>query len=168
MRLSNSFLIAVASALPLARAAEFLGRDTLIPDESRARPLNLTVSVNFPDSAHHHPPRLWNDFVNRVNLTIGNYETEAVTIEFIGGTLWDLAGHKQVVNLTQQRIGAQIQPQTETSFLYPIRPWLKEQDLLLNVGAILLTPGGVLAQLPAFNQTVSIVERPTGFFEPDM
>lgn len=109
-------------------------------------------------------------------LDFKNNEPDPVHIAFIGGALVhqqplapDLPAWASVVrNLTSTRYDVELPAGESTSLPYNFVTDLNPQDLGLNLVAVVASRKGAIYQVPAYNQTVSIVEAATSIFDPQM
>lgn len=134
----------------------------------------MQVSTAFP-SSEIFGIKLINGHPTQALLSITNDETEAVTVVFIGGSLWTSGlGSKspkspQILrNLTTTRYNVLIPAGTKESISYSFTTELNPQDLKLNLAAVITDSKGTSYTLQAFNETVSIVEPDTSVFDPQM
>jgi len=162
-----SFLAAQAVG-SLAQAAE--------PDEELDNPttspnLAVSVSASFP-SAEIFGVKLVNGKPTQALVSFDNHETEAVTVNFIGGALWtpnfDPQGSRLVRNLTTTRYGVDIPAGEKMSLAYNFATELHPQELRLNLASILSDTKGNFYTFNTYNETVSIVEADTSFFDPQI
>jgi hypothetical protein len=137
--------------------------------------LAVSASAQFPQS-EVFGIKLINGHATQALVTIVNNEPEAVQIAMIGGALSNPAPLPEGVhpsaavvrNLTHTRYdvgiaagGKEVLPFAFTTDLHP-------QDLKLNLIAVVASQSGVIYQVQAFNETVSIVEAATSIFDPQM
>ncbi len=109
-------------------------------------------------------------------LAFTNEEEESINVAMIGGSLSSLQplapgappNDAIVRNLTTTRYEVEIPAGTQQELPFVFTTDLHPQDLKLNIIAVLTSKAGVVYQVPVFNQTVSIVEAPTSFFDPQM
>lgn len=105
-------------------------------------------------------------------LSVSNEEPEAVSVVFIGGSLWTAAYSGQspmiVRNLTTTRYNIEIPAGQKESISYSFVTDLHPQDLKLNLAAVVTDHEGAAYTLQAFNETVSIVEPDASIFDPQM
>ena len=119
--------------------------------------------------------KLVNGHATRAVLDVKNNEPEPVAVAIIGGSLWtpfDVPGAPnppQIVrNLTAQRYGLQIPAGESETVTYAFATELHPQDLRLNLAAVLQNSEGNVFTKMVYNETVSIVEAPVSFFDPQM
>jgi Translocon-associated protein (TRAP), alpha subunit len=105
-------------------------------------------------------------------VSFANEETQPVTVNFIGGSLWtpdfDPQGSRIVRNLTISRYNVEIPAGEKQSLVYNFATELHPQELRLNLATVLSDSNGAYYTIPAFNETVSIVEQDTSIFDPQM
>jgi len=127
--------------------------------------------VSFPQS-EIFGVKLVNGRKTQAVLSISNEETAPVTVRMIGGSLWTLPYGEQatqiVRNLTLARPNLEIPAGEKESVVYSFVTELHPQDLQLNIAAVISDDKGAYYTLQAFNATVSVVEAPTSFFDPQM
>jgi hypothetical protein len=73
-----------------------------------------------------------------------------------------------VRNLTTSRYNVEIPAGQKTTLNYKFATELHPQELRLNIATILSDVNGAYYTIPAFNETVSIVEPDTSIFDPQM
>ena len=120
--------------------------------------------------------KLVNGHATQAVLDFTNHEAEPVNIAVIGGALSTLlplpAGtHPSaaiVRNLTHARYDLQIPAGEKQTLPYSFTTDLHPQDLRLNIIAVVASQAGAVYQIQAFNETVSVVEAATSFFDPQM
>lgn len=71
-------------------------------------------------------------------------------------------------NLTTTRYNVEIPAGQKESISYSFTTELLPQDLKLNLAAVVTDAEGTAYTLQAFNETVSVVEPDTSFFDPQM
>ena len=91
-------------------------------------------------------------------------------MNIVGGSLLQEAnGQSQVVrNLTAQKYSIEIPAGAEETVPYTFSTELHPQDLRLQLVAVLRNSENAIFTVAAYNETVSIVERPTSIFDPQM
>lgn len=108
-----------------------------------------------------HPTQAVIDFIND--------EPNPVTVNFLGGSLWNLEEESKVVrNLTATRYGVEIPAGSKESISYSFATEMHPQDVRLSIAAILSDSEGKFSTVQAFNGTVSVVEPDTSIFDPQM
>ena len=142
-----------------------------LEDPTKSPNLAVTVSASFP-SAEIFGIKLVNGKPTQALLSFSNEETEAVTVNFIGGSLWtpdfDPQGSRIVRNLTTTRYNIEIPAGEKQSLAYNFATELHPQELRLNLATILSDVNGAFYTVAAFNETVSIVEQDSSIFDPQM
>jgi hypothetical protein len=93
----------------------------------------------------------------------------------VGGSLTtpvDVPGAPEVPailrNLTTQRYGVSIPAGEHETFTYSFATEMHPQDLRLNIAAVLQSAAGQIHTQQVYNETVSIVEAPLSWFDPQM
>lgn len=119
--------------------------------------------------------KLVNGHPTRAVLDVHNQEPEAITVLLVGGSLTtpvDVPGAPEVPvilrNLTTQRYGVSIPAGEHESLTYSFATEMHPQDLRLNLAAVLQSTAGQIYTRQVYNETVSIVEAPISFFDPQM
>jgi hypothetical protein len=104
-------------------------------------------------------------------LSITNADPHPVRIALVGGSLWPLHVSTPeggpIRNLTAIPYNVEIPAGTNQSLTYNFATELHPQDLRLVLAAV-VARGEVGYQVAAFNGTVSVVEAPLSFFDPQM
>lgn len=109
-------------------------------------------------------------------LDFTNSEPEPVTVSLIGGFLSTLQklpvdaapGAGVIRNLTATRYDVEIPAGAKQSLPYTFTTDMNPVDLRLNLIAVVSSKAGNIYQVQAFNETVSVVEAATSFFDPQM
>ncbi|CAD6577619.1 MAG: hypothetical protein ASARMPRED_008345 [Alectoria sarmentosa] len=157
-------------------ALRFIGAFAQDTDEelenSSASPnIAIRISTSFP-SSEIFGVKLVNGHPTQALLSFSNEEPESVSVAFIGGSLWTTAfpqqGPQIVRNLTTTRYNVEIPAGQSESISYKFAMELQPQDLILNLAAVVTDSEGTPYTLPAFNETVSIVEPDTSIFDPQI
>lgn len=142
-----------------------------IDDPDTSPNIGVKVSASFP-SSEIFGIKLINGHPTKVLLSFSNGEPEAITVVFIGGSLWtSQIGSKEpeiVRNLTTAKYNVEIGAGKEESVSYSFATELRPQDLKLNLAAVIKDNNGTPHAIQAFNEIVSIVEPDTSFFDPQM
>ncbi|TKA67601.1 hypothetical protein B0A49_04583 [Cryomyces minteri] len=142
-----------------------------IEDPSQTPDLKVTVSASFPQS-EIFGIKLINGHPTQAVLSFTNNELAPVTVGFVGGSLWtpDTPGQPtQIVrNLTSTRYNVEVPVGQSESLTYSFATELHPQDLRLNLAALVSDAKGSFYAVQAFNETVSVVEAPTSFFDPQI
>jgi hypothetical protein len=131
--------------------------------------LNVKVSVSFPQS-EIFGVKLINGHATEARLSISNNEPKPIGVSIVGGSLLQEAnGQSQVVrNLTAQKYSIEIPAGSEETVPYTFTTDLHPRDLRLQLIAVLRNQENAVFTVSAYNETVSIVERPTSIFDPQM
>jgi hypothetical protein len=137
--------------------------------EAQTPNLNVKVSVSFPQS-EIFGVKLINGHATEARLSIANNEPKPIGVNIVGGSLLQEAnGQSQIVrNLTAQKYSLEIPAGSEETVPYTFSTELHPQDLRLQLVAVLRNHENAIFTVAAYNETVSIVERPTSFFDPQM
>lgn len=146
-----------------------------IPDEEVDTPstspnLNVFVSASFPDS-EIFGIKLINGKPTDASLSFSNEETEPITVQFVGGSLWtpdfDVSGSRIVRNLTTKQYAVEIAPGEKQSLPFTFQTNMHPQELRLNLAAM-ISQEQTYYTVQAFNGTVAIVDPDTSLFDPQM
>lgn len=149
--------------------------DVQVPDEAVEAPassanLNVAVSASFPDS-EIFGVKLVNGKPVDASLSFSNEETEPVTVQFVGGSLWtpdfDPSGSRIVRNLTTKQYSVEIPAGEKQTLPYRFQTNMHPQELRLNLAAV-LSQDNTFYTVQAYNGTVAIVEPDSSFFDPQM
>ncbi|KAL8979728.1 MAG: hypothetical protein Q9177_006062 [Variospora cf. flavescens] len=188
MGLSRFFLLALlslrtlaedVSPLSLSPISKSLINDSLSnqPPESPSQSpaLSVQISTSFP-SSEIFGVKLINAVPTLAVLSITNNEPSPINVVFIGGSLWTVPDTPsspptpQIVrNLTTTRYNDVSIPAGEKeSVEYRFKTELQPQDLLLNLAVVVTDEKGEAFTIPAFNETVAVVERDTSIFDPQI
>ena len=91
-------------------------------------------------------------------------------MNIVGGSLLREAnGESQIVrNLTSKKYSIEIPAGAEETVPYTFSTDLHPQDLRLQLIAVLRNSENAIFTVAAYNETVTIVERPTSIFDPQM
>lgn len=114
--------------------------------------------------------KLINGHATEARLSITNDEPTPIGVSIVGGSLiQEAAGQSQIVrNLTAQRYSIEIPAGAEETVPYTFSTELHPQNLRLQLVTVLKDAKGSFYTVPVYNETVSIVEAPTSFFDPQM
>jgi hypothetical protein len=143
------------------------------PTQLQSAAINVQITASFPES-EVFGVKLVNGRPSRAVLDVANGETEPVTVLMAGGSLVtpNTPGAPDppviVRNLTAQRYGVQIPAGEKQSLTYSFATELHPQDLRLNIATVLQSSEGKIYTQQVYNETVSVVEAPISFFDPQM
>lgn len=119
--------------------------------------------------------KLVNGHANTASFHVINNENDPITLKVVGGALWALDHEADVMNmgsavrnLTSSVYNFQIPANNNATLDYKFSTELHPQDLKLILAAIVESKEGQQFQIDAFNATVSIVDAPISFFDPQM
>ncbi|KAF2723616.1 hypothetical protein K431DRAFT_263963 [Polychaeton citri CBS 116435] len=136
--------------------------------------LAVTIKTTFPQS-EIFGVKLVNGHPTRAVLDITNEEPNPISVAIIGGSLTtprDVPGAPDppvvIRNLTAQRYGVQIPAGEQQTLTYAFATELHPQDLHLNLAAVLQNSEGAVFSKVVYNETVSVVEAPVSFFDPQI
>ncbi|TID19006.1 signal sequence receptor alpha chain [Venturia nashicola] len=133
--------------------------------------LSLAVTASFPNS-DIFGVKLVNRHATQALLSFSNAEPEPVNIRLIGGSLWTLEAPGKpepyiLRNLTTVPYNVEVPAGTNQSLTYNFAQELYPQDLRLVLGAV-VDKGENAFQVAIFNSTVTVVEAPLSFFDPQI
>jgi len=136
--------------------------------------LAVTASASFPDS-EVFGVKLVNNRPTRATFSFSNDEPEAVVLRYIGGHLATPegpTGPSQVIrNLTATQYNVEIPAGEKETIQYSFINEMHPQDLRLNLMAVLVAGQAekqALYTMQVYNETVSVVEAPMSWFDPQM
>jgi hypothetical protein len=138
-------------------------------EEPQTPNLNVAVSVSFPQS-EVFGVKLINGHATEARLSVNNKEPTAVGVSIVGGSLIkEVNGQSQILrNLTSQKYSIEIPAGAEETVPYTFTTDQHPQDLRLQLVAVLKDINNNMYTVPIYNETVSVVEAPTSFFDPQM
>jgi len=134
--------------------------------ESAAAPLNVKISTSFP-SAEIFGIKLVNGQHTSAVLSISNQDPTPIRVQFVGGSLWDPRTEVNIRNLTASQYNLEVPGGANQSLTWNFKTELHPQELRLVIAALVVRED-MAFQVPAFNGTVSVVEAPISFFDPQM
>lgn len=154
-----------------SRKLTFEQADEEVANPSTSPNIAVKISTSFP-SSEIFGIKLVNGHATQALLSVSNEEPEPVSVVFIGGSLWTSPFPGQaprlVRNLTTVRYNVEVPAGQSESISYNFATELMPQDLKLNLAAVVADSAGTTHTLPAFNETVSVVEPDTSIFDPQM
>lgn len=134
----------------------------------------MEISASFPQS-EIFGVKLVNGHGTRAVLDVSNNEPEPINVLIVGGSLTtpiDVPGAPDppvvVRNLTAQKYGVSIPAGEKETLTYSFATELHPQDLRLSLVAVLQNTEGNVFTKMVYNETVSVVEAPLSFFDPQM
>jgi hypothetical protein len=138
------------------------------PLQQKTPNLNVDISTSFPQ-AEVFGVKLVNGHPTRAVLDVHNQETEAIQVLIVGGSLTTQSDEPQVLkNFTTQKYGVSIPAGEKETLTYSFATEMHPQDLRLNLAAVLQSAAGQIYTRQIYNETVSIVEAPISWFDPQM
>jgi Translocon-associated protein (TRAP), alpha subunit len=133
--------------------------------------LKVSVQATFPDS-EIFGIKLINGRPTRSLLTYTNAEDKPLTVNLVGGSLWNIhpdpASISIVRNITSARYNIEIPAGEKQQISYSFATELHPQDLRLLLMTIISDSEGQFYTMTAFNETVTVVEPETSIFDPQM
>lgn len=131
--------------------------------------LNVKVSVSFPQS-EIFGIKLVNGHATEARLSISNNEVTPIGVSLVGGSLSvEQAGESRIIrNLTAQKYSIEIPAGAEETIPYSFTTDQHPQDLRLQLTAVLRDQKHSFYTVPVYNETVTVVEGATSFFDPQM
>jgi hypothetical protein len=129
----------------------------------------VKVSVSFPQS-EIFGIKLVNGHATEARLSISNNEPLPIGVSVVGGSLsLEQAGESRVIrNLTAQKYSIEIPAGAEETVPYTFTTDMHPQDLRLALVAVLKDQKNSFYTVPVYNETVTVVEAATSFFDPQM
>ncbi|KAK1809468.1 Increased recombination centers protein 22, partial [Friedmanniomyces endolithicus] len=134
--------------------------------------LAVEISTSFPQS-EVFGVKLVNGHATQAVLDVRNHETEPISVLLVGGSLTtpiDTPGAPDppvvLRNLTAQKYGVQIPAGESETLTYSFATEFHPQDLRLSIAAVLQDGKGTVFTKMVYNETVSVVEAPLSFFDP--
>ncbi|KAI9828802.1 MAG: hypothetical protein M1832_001907 [Thelocarpon impressellum] len=162
------FALLSLRAIAVVAAADAKVEEEL--DEPSTSPkLAAKVSVSFPQS-EIFGVKLVNGHATQSVLSITNNEPAPITVSFVGGSLWTLAGgqSQNIRNLTAVKYSVEIPAGQKESVAYAFTTDLQPQDLRLSLAAMLTDAKGNSFTAQAYNETISVVEPESSIFDPQI
>ncbi|THY85434.1 hypothetical protein D6C93_08220 [Aureobasidium pullulans] len=173
MKLSAFALFALKALSVVAQAPE-VEQEIDDPTLQQSPRLNVEVSVSFPDS-EIFGVKLVNGHATNAILSIANHETTPVHLRYIGGSLLTPSGVPgapdppvALRNLTVNKYDLLIPAGEKETATYSFATEMHPQDLTLNLAAVVQDEHGMIHTFQAYNGTVSVVEAPMSFFDPQI
>ncbi|CUS15473.1 unnamed protein product [Tuber aestivum] len=165
-----------ALLLPLIASAQLFGSNTVNPDPSTQRKLNLTLQVHFPDvpnelvtvGSGNPSVKLVNGIPTHVSFSLANFEDSPIFVKAVGGSLWDSGKDVAARNLTSKKLGSLEVPKGQKIEIpYEFVNEMHPREILLNLAMVLRHEGEIIT-VSAYNQTVAVVEAPTSLLDPQL
>ena len=129
----------------------------------------MKISASFPRS-EIFGVKLINGHATEARLSISNNEPKPIGVNIVGGSLLkEVNGEFQVLrNLTAQKYSIEIPAGAEETVPYTFSTEMHPQDLRLQLIAVLRNSETAIFTVAAYNETVTVVERPNSIFDPQM
>ncbi|KAF2825692.1 hypothetical protein CC86DRAFT_446336 [Ophiobolus disseminans] len=161
----SSLLLLSLSALNAFAAIEV----EKVSEEPQTPNLNVKVSVSFPQS-EIFGVKLINGHATEARLSISNNEPTPIGVSVVGGSLIEEQGGESriVRNLTRQKYSIEIPAGAEETVPYTFTTDMHPRNLRLQLVTVLKDSKNNLITVPVYNETVSVVEAATSFFDPQM
>ncbi|QIW94940.1 hypothetical protein AMS68_000458 [Peltaster fructicola] len=144
------------------------------PSKMQSAAINVAISASFPGS-EVFGIKVVNGRPTEALLDVVNNEPEAISLLVVGGSLTTPLGKAGspdppviVHNLTGSRFNTQVPAGEKQSFTYTFQTDLQPQDLQLNLGVMLQNSKNTIFQQSVYNGTVTVVDAPISFFEPQV
>ncbi|KAF2806281.1 uncharacterized protein BDZ99DRAFT_510695 [Mytilinidion resinicola] len=162
----SSLLLLSLRALSAAAQIDVESVEELDDDAAQTPNLKVAISASFPQS-EIFGVKLINGHATQAVLSVTNNEPAPLTVAIVGGSL--ISSEGQVLrNLTAQKYNVEIPAGAEESLTYAFATELHPQDLRLQLVAVLQDQKEAFYTLSVYNETVSVVEAPTSFFDPQI
>ncbi|KAM0722120.1 hypothetical protein Q7P37_001561 [Cladosporium fusiforme] len=166
--------VSAVAQLPEGIKVEEIEEEVEDPTKQQTPNINVDITTSFPQ-AEIFGVKLVNGHPTRAVLDVHNQEPEAIQVLIVGGSLTtpvDTPGAPEVPvilrNLTTQRYGVSIPAGERESLTYSFATEMHPQDLRLNLAAVLQSSAGQVYTRQIYNETVSVVEAPVSFFDPQI
>lgn len=161
-------------ALLATQVLSAFGQDTGTSPVTKPQ-LAADAKTTFPD-ADIFGVKLVNGRPTKALVEITNHESTPITVAMVGGALVstkeraaDSPAYEGIVrNLTTVQYGLEIEAGAKKELSFAFAQDMQPQDVLLQVVAVITDAKGGIYQLQAYNQTASVVEPPTSFFDPQI
>ena len=132
----------------------------------------MAVSASFPQS-EIFGVKLVNGLTTESILSFTNNEPAPITVVVIGGSLWspdfgEQQPSKLLRNLTASPFKSTIPAGESETFSYRFATEMHPADLILKLAGIVTDEKNTFYTLHAFEGDVSVVEKPTSIFDPQM
>ncbi|EMC97759.1 hypothetical protein BAUCODRAFT_22661 [Baudoinia panamericana UAMH 10762] len=170
----RAFTVLAQDELPVEEVRDYA--DELVAEETVGSTPNIavTISTSFPD-AEIFGVKLVNGRSTRAVLDVTNNEPTSIHLLLVGGSLTtpnDTPGAPDppvvLRNLTAQKYGVQIPGGESETLTYAFATEMHPQDLRLSLAAVLQNSAGEVFTKIVYNETVSVVEAPLSFFDPQI
>jgi len=169
------FKLSVLALLSLRVLGAFGAEEADVKSPASAPTLDVNVNTKFPDS-EVFGVKVINGQATRAVLEFTNNEKNAIEVAVVGGALMTLeqipegspANSWVVRNLTSAKYGVSIAAGEKQTVPYTFTTDLHPADLRLQIVAVVQSSAGAVYQLQAFNETISVVEAATSFFDPQI
>ncbi|KAH0536853.1 hypothetical protein FGG08_006316 [Glutinoglossum americanum] len=163
-RLSTLALFSLQAINSLAAAAKD-------PGPGSRSTLKVSAEATFPDF-EIFGVKLINGHATRSLLTYTNGEDKPLTVNLIGGSLWNIDTDPESIgiirNLSTTKYNVVIPPGEKQQLAYSFATELHPQDLRLKLDTIISDSEGTYYTMTAFNETVTVVEPETSIFDPQI
>lgn len=138
-------------------------------EEPQTPNLKVSISAKFPQS-EIFGVKLINGHATQAVLDITNDEPQPVGVAIVGGSIvQDNGAQTQVLrNLTAARYSIEIPAGESETVTYTFSTEMHPQDVRLQLVAVLKDHKDAFYTVSVYNETVSVVEAPTSFFDPQM
>jgi len=165
--------------LSLRALGVFAQAGDILEDAVKSQPttanLEVQASASFPGT-EFFGVKLVNGRASQAVVSFINNEAKPVTVLILGGGLSQLSPLPEgaqtyegiVRNLTSTKYNVEIPAGGQESIPYTFSTEMNPIDLRLDIVAFIADHSGQIFKVQAYNGTVSIVEPPTSFFDPQI
>ncbi|KAK3680037.1 Increased recombination centers protein 22 [Recurvomyces mirabilis] len=183
LKLTSLALVALRALSAVAQVPEGVQveaveelQDEITQEDTVGSTPNLAVEIKttFPES-EIFGVKLVNGRATKALLDVSNNEPVPISVLIVGGSLTtpiDTPGAPDppvvLRNLTAQKYAIQIPAGESETLTYAFATEMHPQDLRLSIATVLQNQEGAVFTKLAYNETVSVVEAPMSFFDPQI
>ncbi|KAF2011567.1 hypothetical protein BU24DRAFT_443844 [Aaosphaeria arxii CBS 175.79] len=168
-KLSSLLLLSLGALNAFAKDELEVDPAKEVVEEPQSAALKVSVSASFPQS-EIFGVKLINGHPTQAQLSFSNDEPEPISVAIVGGSLLqDGTPEPQILrNLTATRYQVEIPAGESETVTYSFSTEMHPQNVRLQLMAVLKDSKNSFYTVPAYNETVSVVEAPTSFFDPQI